>query len=69
MGWNQLRPFPSDRLTRIKGWEAKGLRYWQDRLAACEQRVRDADSGGALGRAVADKEVAECAVARLRAEG
>jgi hypothetical protein len=69
MAWNQMRKMPAEKLDLIRGWEAKGLGYWRKRLAACQERVRKADSSGALGRAIEDREMAEIAVRRLEAAG
>jgi hypothetical protein len=65
MAWNQMRPFPAERLTRIRGWEDRGLVYWQQRALACCDRVAKADSGTQLGRAIVDRDVALEAVRRL----
>ena len=65
MAWNQLRTLPADRLTRLRNWEARGLSYWQGRVATCDQRVADADSSGQLGRALNEREIAMEAVRRL----
>ncbi len=65
MAWTLLRASPGDLLTRIRGWEARGLPYWQERVLACSERVRTADSSGQLGRAISDRDVAQEAVRRL----
>ena len=62
---NTLRAYPGERLNKQRGWERRGLTYWTARLAHCQDRIRAADNSGALGRAIADREVAEVAVERL----
>ena len=67
MAWTQLRAFPAEKLHRIRGWEQRGLAYWQKRLRTCGERVAKADSSTQLGRALNDREIALEAVNRLSA--
>lgn len=67
MAWRQLRAFPAEKLNRIKGWEQRGLTYWQNRVRVCNDRVAKADSGTQLGRAIADRDIALEAVRQLTA--
>lgn len=67
MAWNQISRSPAQRLNQRDGkWEARGLAYWQAKLATCDQKVRAADNSSTLRRLIARKEEAEHAVWALR---
>ena len=67
MAWSySLSLSPEQRLNRIKGWEAKGLPYWQARVDALNAAIRAADNSGTLRRAIARREEAMSAVRILR---
>jgi len=68
MAWKFERAFPSDKLNKIRNWEAKGLAYWEARVVSCANRVKTAESSKAIRLALSDKEVASVAVAKLKGE-
>lgn len=69
MAWTLLRASDAERLNRIPNWEKRGLLWWENRKLVCHKRVREADDGGQLRRAIEDLQVAQEAVRQLRERG
>jgi len=66
MAWKFEKASPSQKLNKIRNWEAKGLAYWEARVVSCDSRIKAAESSKALGLAISDKDVASVAVAKLK---